>query len=245
MHPARPRPLAAATLVVAGLLAAAAPAVAQDLSVYKNDAAKDWIAVEKENRDAAAKVLQPTVVELLDLYLDAKQSHWNLQGPEFYQLHLMYQEIADDMLKLADRVAARERQVGVPVDGRATTIAGTSDLNGYPAGELADYTTLGELGRRFYTVGTRLRTRIEAVGDADPVTQNILQDVSERIDYWTWQLRAHQVQPAPANGADAQAGTDNAGAKPGATTNQPGAGNNAAANGRATQDGGAPQGDRK
>ena len=187
-----------AGLACATLLGALTPmASAQDLSVYRNDEAAEQIAVEKENRDAPAKALQATTVELIALTLDAKQSHWNLQGPEFYQLHLMYDEIAEDLRGLADRVAERKRQLGEPADGRPETIAKTANLDGFPEGKLADYETLAELSKRFVTVGKRLRQRIKDVEQSDAVTSNILQDTGERIDYWTWFLRSHQTQPTP------------------------------------------------
>ncbi|WP_242434698.1 hypothetical protein [Hymenobacter amundsenii] len=42
---------------------------------YRNPAADDRIPMEAAKRDAVAKEMEATVVELLELYHDAKQSH--------------------------------------------------------------------------------------------------------------------------------------------------------------------------
>ena len=148
------------------------------------------VPTEAEAAQSAAAALQATIPELTTLYLDAKQCHWNVTGPDFYQLHELYQEIADDLLVLTDRVAARKRQLGVPVDARAGGVADVSaDLGGFPEGSLTGEEANAELHRRFLAVAENLRDRLD--GGGDPVTASLLQFVSERLDHWTWFLRAH------------------------------------------------------
>ncbi|MET4074881.1 hypothetical protein [Hymenobacter sp. UYCo722] len=54
---------------------------------YRNPAADQLIPVEADKRQPITQELQATVVELLELYHDSKQSHWNLRGPIYLSLH--------------------------------------------------------------------------------------------------------------------------------------------------------------
>jgi starvation-inducible DNA-binding protein len=49
---------------------------------------------------------------LFDLYSQTKQAHWNVKGEEFYQLHELFDEIAEELVKFMDMVAERATALG-------------------------------------------------------------------------------------------------------------------------------------
>ena len=134
---------------------------------------------------------QATVVELLDLYHAAKQSHWNLRGPLFLPLHEKLQACADTHLAYADLLAERILQVGFAADGRPATVVNTADLEQFPAGFLTDRHVLELMTHRLTVVGQRVRQRILHLSQVDEVT-NKLQDLSYELDKQVWQFRAQQ-----------------------------------------------------
>ncbi|SET34456.1 Dps family protein [Hymenobacter actinosclerus] len=168
------------------------PPPAQTGLNYRNPAADERIPMEAAKRDAVAKEMQATVAELLELYHDAKQSHWNLRGPLYYQLHEVLQEYAETYLKYTDIMAERALQVGRPIDGRTGVIAATADLGGYPGGFLEDRQVLDLMSSRVDIVAKRVRERIERVGKIDETTSNLLQELSHDLDKQAWQLRVTQ-----------------------------------------------------
>lgn len=105
---------------------------------YRNAKADNLIPVEEGKRPAVTADAQATVVELLDLYHAAKQSHWNIRGPLFSALHEKLQEYADTYLEYADLLAERILQVGNPADGRPSVVVGTAGLGEFPSGFLTD-----------------------------------------------------------------------------------------------------------
>ncbi|MBN8822206.1 MAG: DNA starvation/stationary phase protection protein [Spirosoma sp.] len=159
---------------------------------YRNERADAWIPLEAEKRQAINTDLQATVVELLELYHDAKQSHWNLRGPLYFPLHETLQAYADLYLDQADLLAERQLQIGMSADGRTETITQTANLPKFPAGPLSDRQVLEIMTERIYTIAKRVRARIDSTGkNGDEVTSNKFQDLSYLLDKQVWQFRVH------------------------------------------------------
>ena len=70
-------------------------------------------------RSAAGLSLQAATQRALSLHLDAKQAHWNVQGPTFIGLHKMFDKVADFGLSLRDGSAELARSMGMQIDARA------------------------------------------------------------------------------------------------------------------------------
>jgi len=81
-----------------------------------------------------AKALQATLVELIDLSLQAKQAHWNVVGPSFKAIHLFLDELTDQYRDWYDEAAERLAAIGVSPDGRTATVAAGTPLEPLPAG---------------------------------------------------------------------------------------------------------------
>jgi len=158
---------------------------------YRNPAADQLIPVEADKRKPVTDDLQATVVELLELFHDSKQSHWNLRGPLYLSLHEKLQENADEYRKYADLLAERVLQVGNPIDGRTSVVAATANLGELPGGYLTDKQVLTIMTERIAAVAKRVRQRIDHLSKVDEVTSNQLQDLSYQLDKHVWQFRVH------------------------------------------------------
>jgi starvation-inducible DNA-binding protein len=134
--------------------------------------------------------LQSTLVELIDLSLLGKQAHWNVTGPQFRSVHLELDEIVDVARTSYDRVAERLATIGVSPDGRAETISTHSELPPFPEGFVAATDAVTIVTQAMDTVALRLKERIIAVGEADPVTQDILIGITDEIEKAAWMARS-------------------------------------------------------
>lgn len=169
----------------------APPAATNGQLDYRNPAADQLIPVEADKRKPVTDDLQATVVELLELYHESKQSHWNLRGPLYLSLHEQLQDNADAYLKYADLLAERVLQVGNPVDGRTAVVAATANLGEFPGGYLSDKQVLILMTERITAVARRVRQRIDHLSKVDEVTSNQLQELSYELDKHVWQFRVH------------------------------------------------------
>ncbi len=146
-------------------------------------------------RAKSVKLLQQVTVDLLALFNDYKQAHWNLNGPLYISLHEYYQEYADYYRKYADIFAERALSLGYSVDGRYATIAKTSTIPDPPAGYQTDNESLKMLIDRVTVLQKQVYESIRATNESDPPTSNKFQDLAYGVDKNLWQLRVFLKKP--------------------------------------------------
>ncbi len=152
-------------------------------------------------RDVTGVALQATLVDLVDLSLVGKQAHWNLVGRQFHDVHLHLDELVDTARRYSDRVAERGVAIGVPVDGRAATVAADSRVPGFASGWVTDRDVIRQVFEAVDAAVRGIRPRIEEVEKADPVSEDLLIEVTGALEEqrWMWQAQnAGYESDAPA-----------------------------------------------
>ncbi|MCW7946197.1 ferritin [Streptomyces hygroscopicus] len=137
-----------------------------------------------------SEALQGALVDLLDLSLVAKQVHWNVIGPRFRSIHLQLDEVVDSARLHSDTVAERSSALGVPPDGRAATVAQGSGIGAVPQGWVKDTDAVGTLVSALGAVIVRMRERVEATAQPDPVSQDIFIGITADLEKHHWMFQA-------------------------------------------------------
>lgn len=137
----------------------------------------------------AAELLQATLVELIDLSIQGKQAHWTVVGPLFKPLHEHLDELVDEARGWYDEVAERLAAIEVAPDGRTATIAASSPLEALPEGWETDRDVVKRFTERLNDIAGRLRERIDALGEVDPVSQDLLIGIAHGVEKHAWMLR--------------------------------------------------------
>ncbi|MFJ4978284.1 Dps family protein [Streptomyces coeruleorubidus] len=137
-----------------------------------------------------SEALQGALVDLVDLALVAKQIHWNVVGQRFRSVHLQLDEVVDIARKYSDTVAERAAALGIPPDGRAATVAVGSGIGVTPEGWVDDTTAVRTLVEALGAVITRMRGRVEATGEPDPVSQDIFIGITAELEKHHWMFQA-------------------------------------------------------
>jgi starvation-inducible DNA-binding protein len=140
----------------------------------------------------AAESLQATLVELIDLSLQAKQAHWNLVGPSFGPIHLLLDELTDQYRDWYDEVAERLVASGVSADGRIATVSAGTPLEPLPAGQLRDQDVLAFFDAWVTLLADRVRARLDPIGAHDVVSRDLLASIVLGLDEQRLMLRAHR-----------------------------------------------------
>ncbi|MFD3542218.1 Dps family protein [Streptomyces sp. NPDC058662] len=156
------------------------------MSVVKN-------ALPEADLKVVGEALQGALVDLVDLALVAKQVHWNVVGPRFRSVHLQLDEVVTSARVHSDVVAERAAALGVTPDGRAATVASSGAIKGVPEGWIKDVDAVRVLVEALSTVTGRMRERIQATGDPDPVTQDILIGLTGDLEKHHWMFAAENV----------------------------------------------------
>lgn len=139
-------------------------------------------------------VLQGALVDLVDLSLVAKQVHWNVVGPRFRSVHLQLDEVVSTARKHSDTVAERAAAVGVNPDGRSVTVARTTAIDTVREGWIKDVDAVQALVDALGVVIDRMRSRIEATAEPDPVTQDILITLTGDLEKHAWMFQAESAE---------------------------------------------------
>ncbi|KUJ68568.1 DNA starvation/stationary phase protection protein [Streptomyces albus subsp. albus] len=147
----------------------------------------------EESRRIVGEALQGALVDLVDLSLVAKQVHWTVVGPRFRSVHLQLDEVVDTARQHMDTVAERASAIGVAPDGRAETVSKSSGIDTVKEGWSGDVEAVRTLVAALATIVDRMRRRIDATADPDPVTQDILIGLTRDLEKHHWMFQAENV----------------------------------------------------
>ncbi len=140
-----------------------------------------------------APALQATLVELIDLSLQAKQAHWNVVGPAFKPVHEFLDELTAEYRGWYDLVAERLTAIGASPDGRSATVSGSTSLVPIPAGPIEDQAALAAFDERVTLVASNVRNRADRIGEIDLASQDLLIEILRGLEKQRWMLRAHRA----------------------------------------------------
>src|ERR1700755_3349894 len=84
-------------------------------------------------RKAMIALLNARLADAIDLRLAVKQAHWNVRGPTFIALHLLFDEVQARVDGFVDDIAERCAALGGIAGGTVRTVSAASSLAAYPA----------------------------------------------------------------------------------------------------------------
>jgi len=137
-------------------------------------------------------VLLADTITLRDLY---KKSHWQVAGPTFYQLHLLYDKHFEEQSEMVDTIAERIQTLGGVSLAMAADVAETTRIPRPPKGREEVPVQLSRLLDAHQTVITACRelaersARIGDLGTNDLVVSDVLRPNEMQV----WFLSEHLV----------------------------------------------------
>ncbi len=140
--------------------------------------------------------MQKVLVDLLELQIQGKQAHWNVVGRNFRDTHRILDEIIEVARAFSDDVAERMRALHAIPDGRSDTVAATTSLPSYPAGEIDTAETVDLVTVRLESTVATMREVHDEVDDEDPTSADILHGVIEKLEQFAWMVSAENRTPA-------------------------------------------------
>jgi starvation-inducible DNA-binding protein len=86
------------------------------------------IGINDQDRKAIADGLSRLLADTYTLYLKTHNFHWNVTGPMFQTLHLMFETQYNELALAVDLIAERIRALGYPAPGTYTEYAALSSI---------------------------------------------------------------------------------------------------------------------
>lgn len=90
------------------------------------------IGISEKDRKAIAEGLSRLLADTYTLYLTTHNFHWNVTGPMFNTLHLMFMTQYTELWNAVDPIAERIRALGFPAPGSYAEFSRLSSLGDAP-----------------------------------------------------------------------------------------------------------------
>jgi starvation-inducible DNA-binding protein len=151
------------------------------------------IDIPEDTREQVIELLNARLADTFDLYSQLKQAHWNVKGSDFYQLHLLYDQVAEDVFPFVDEIAERATQLGGLALGTARMAASASSLEEYPLDAIEGMETVTAVADRLAAYAAAVRSAIDTTAEwGDQSTSDLFTEISRTVDKYLWFVEAHQ-----------------------------------------------------
>ena len=148
------------------------------------------IGISNDERAAIAKGLEHVLADTYSLYLVTHNFHWNVTGPMFQTLHLLFQTQYNELWLAVDDVAERIRTLGYPAPGTYSAFAKLTKIP-EPEGVPGATDMLSTLVHGHETVVRTIRGALPAAQEAkDESTTSLLTDRLVAHEKTAWMLRS-------------------------------------------------------
>lgn len=166
--------------------------MAKSSTASKSHKFSTHIDIPSDKRVALCELLNGHLADTFDLMSQVKQAHWNVKGKDFYQLHLLFDEIAGELAEFVDKIAERCTSLGGYATGTARMAAESSRIPEYPTDVVNGPDHVEALVERFGPFAGSIRSGIdEAETLGDPSTADLYTEISRTVDKRLWFLEAH------------------------------------------------------
>jgi starvation-inducible DNA-binding protein len=148
------------------------------------------IGIAEKERQAIADGLSRLLADSYTLYLKTHNYHWNVTGPMFNTLHLMFEQQYTELAAAVDLIAERIRALGYPAPGSYRAYAELTSIEeetGVPSAE----TMVRQLVKGQEAVVRTARAIFPVVDEAhDEPTADLLTQRMQVHEKNAWMLRS-------------------------------------------------------
>lgn len=150
------------------------------------------IGINQEDMTNIADGLKNLLADSYTLYLQTHNFHWNVTGPQFRELHLMFEEHYTELATAVDEIAERIRTLGVAAPGTYksfNSLSSIKETEGVPAP--SEMLTLLTTGHEQVVKTCRKVLALSQNAD-DESTSSLVSDRMRIHEKTAWMLRSMQ-----------------------------------------------------
>ncbi len=114
-----------------------------------------------ETREKMIALLNQQLAGSFDLYSQTKHAHWNVKGVEFYELHGLFDKLAEMLEDSIDAIAERATALGGVAMGTVRMAAPASRVPEYPVDAIDSLATVEALATRYGHLAAAMRAAID------------------------------------------------------------------------------------
>ncbi|GBF38421.1 Dps family protein [Leptospira johnsonii] len=151
---------------------------------------KPNIGIPEKDREAINQGLQKLLADTYFLYLKTHNYHWNVTGPLFNTLHLMFMTQYTELWNALDLVAERIRSLGYPAPGTYKAFSSLTSLKEEDGVPKAEEMLKNLVDGHEAVIRTARAILPSADSGGDEVTTDLLTQRLEIHEKTAWMLRS-------------------------------------------------------
>lgn len=150
------------------------------------------MSLPEKTRIESIAFLNKSLASGSDMYAQLKQAHWNIKGMNFIALHLLLDQIAEEVEEQVDLIAERITAMGGTALGTLQEAVKNSALFAYPVDIFEAKDHLEHLTVNMAAFGELCRNDIKSTEEiGDVVTSDLYIALVKMLDKNLWFLEAH------------------------------------------------------
>jgi len=159
---------------------------------YPEDYSRVFTGLSPELAEGATQTLNRALADEIVLSAKTRDYHWNVAGPEFWELHRLFESQYEELAGIGDSVAKRIRALGGLAHGSLEESLKRSQLAESLEHALPARVMIENLVVDHETIVRRLREDLETLPKQfhDVGTNALLTDLMEHHEMLAWMLRA-------------------------------------------------------
>jgi starvation-inducible DNA-binding protein len=139
--------------------------------------------------DKVTAALNPLIADSFALYIKTKNFHWHVSGPRFRDLHLLFDEQADQIFASIDPLAERVRKLGRLTLHSIREVADLASITDDDEGFVGAIDMVTRLLDDNRAVVEKMRAALAVVSEAnDGASENLLQALIDEAERRVWFL---------------------------------------------------------
>jgi starvation-inducible DNA-binding protein len=153
------------------------------------------VGIKERDRKVIADSLSKLLADTYTLYLKTHNFHWNVVGPMFQTLHLMFEQHYNELWTATDPIAERIRSLGYPAPGTYSDFSGLTSIK-ESKGRVKDTDMVRHLVEGHEAVIRTARAGLKPAESAnDQATLDLLTQRLQVHEKTAWMLRSLLERP--------------------------------------------------
>ncbi len=149
------------------------------------------LSLKSSDREKLIAMLQQHMADNHELFDQTKVAHWNVKGENFWQLHKLFDELAEAIFPYIDMMAERITLLGGFAKGTSRQTAAATGIEEFPTDPQDGMTYLRELQSRYAEFADNSRKHAEDSAELDPTTEDLFIEISRAADQALYFIEAH------------------------------------------------------
>jgi len=148
--------------------------------------------LSEDVRSNSVAVLNQCLADIEVMQSQLKAAHWNLKGPNFFQLHELFEDLYEEFAEMADDIAERATTLGGIARGTVRTTARTTRIPQFPPTLTDEGAILRQLAGSLSALDAELFQSVQTASDMGDIdTVDLLNEVSREVAEALWFVEAH------------------------------------------------------